>query len=192
MPGVPPPFYVLPHRSSCSHATAARQPSSDLRWSRCGPAGAVPHGRAQLSRLRRLSQQTTPSTTVTQRGISQMTGRRGDTAQPSCSIPAARAPEFHQKSPPVSIFTSLLRFIRAGGDNGETIGCPSAGVSICSLLRDHHSQTHANASLCGCNVFTFGQTGNHGGGSWSLPAPPKPPLIVWLWVTGRRQLRGEV
>lgn len=86
LPGVPPPFYVLPHRSSCSHATAARQPSSDLRWSRCGPAGAVPHGRAQLSRLRRLSQQTTPSTTVTQRGISQMTGRRGDTAQPSCSI----------------------------------------------------------------------------------------------------------
>lgn len=146
MPGVPPPFYVLPHRSSCSHATAARQPSSDLRWSRCGPAGAVPHGRAQLSRLRRLSQQTTPSTTVTQRGISQMTGRRGDTAQPSCSIPAARAPEFHQKSPPVSIFTSLLRCIHAGGDNRETIGCPSAGVSICSLLRDHHS-------LCAAAMF---------------------------------------
>lgn len=115
MPGVPPPFYVLPHRSSCSHATAARQPSSDLRWSRCGQAGAVPHGRAQLSRLRRLSQQTTPSTTVTQRGISQMTGRRGDTAQPSCSIPAARAQEFHQEKVLPCPFSP--RCIRAGGDN---------------------------------------------------------------------------
>lgn len=182
---MPPPFHVLPHRSSCSHAAAARQPSSDLRWSRCGQAGAVPHGRAQLNRLRRLSQQTTPSKTVTQRGISHRTGRRGDTAQPSCSVPAARAPEFHQESPSVSIFTSLLRCIRAWGDNR----------SIRSLLRDHHSQTHANASLCGCDVFTFGQTGTLGEGSWSLPARPcasTHSLVVGYWkeAVERRRLSG--
>lgn len=145
------------------------------RWSWCGLGRGVPHHHTQLSRLRWLSQQTTPRKIVMERGISQTTGRRGDTVVPSAASLQARALEFHQKSLSESIFTSFLCCSHVGGDNEETFCSASAGASVCSHLNSSlcgnaggcrlrlrladPEPSHSPSSVLGCDVFTFGQTG---------------------------------